>query len=72
MNESLSRFILSALVVSVHVDVHCSFVLSPLTGVTVITYQWPNSWTGPASQLKSEPKQMLYFVKIWRIPGTGG
>ena len=35
-------------------------------------YQWPNSWTGLASQLKSEPKQMLYFVKIWRILGTGG
>ena len=35
-------------------------------------YQWPDSWTGPASQLKSEPKQMLYFVKIWRILGTGG
>ena len=52
-------FILAVLVVSV---VQCSFV--PWTWVTVITYQWPNSWTGPASQLKSEPKQMLYFVKI--------
>ena len=61
MGESFLFFILAILDVSV---VQCSFVLGPGTGVTVITYQWPNSWTGPASQLKSEPKQMLYFVKI--------
>lgn len=59
MGESF--LFLTVLVVSV---VQCSFVPGPGTGVTVITYQWPNSWTGPASQLKSEPKQMLYFVKI--------